>query len=69
MDQIETMTVEEATQKLRSMGVRISPTTLREGILQGQFPFGNCIKSEKSKKTGVFFVWTRLFNEWVAERT
>lgn len=63
--QIETMTVEEATQKLRAMGVKISTTTLREGIAQGQFPFGSYIKTDKSC---VCYVWTRLLEKWVAER-
>lgn len=63
--QIETMTVEEATQKLRALGVKISTSTLRDGIAQGQFSFGSYIKTEKSC---VCYVWTRLFDEWVAER-
>lgn len=62
---IESMTVEEATQRLRALGVKITASTLREGIAQGQFPFGNYIKTEKSC---VCFVWTRLFNEWVSAR-
>lgn len=65
MNQIETMTAEEATQKLRELGVKISTTTLRDGIAQGQFPFGSYIKTGKSC---VCFVWTRLFERWVAER-
>lgn len=66
MKQIETMTVEEATRKLRDLGIKISVTTLRDGLAQGQFPFGSYIKTDKSC---VCFVWTRLFNEWVAART
>lgn len=62
---VESMTVEEATQKLRAMGVKISTTTLRDGIAQGQFPFGSYIKTEKSC---VCYVWTRLFERWVSER-
>lgn len=64
--QIENMTVEEATQKLRAMGVKISATTLREGIAQGQFPFGSYIKTDKSC---VCYVWTRMLEKWIAERT
>lgn len=65
MPQIETMTVEEATQKLRSLGLKISTVTLREGIAQGQFSFGSYIKTDKSC---VCFVWVKLFDRWVAER-
>lgn len=63
--QIGTMTVEEATQRLRAMGVKISADTLREGIAQGQFQFGSYIKTQKSC---VCLVWTRLFEKWVEER-
>lgn len=62
---IEHMTVEETTQKLRELGLRITAETLRDGIAQGQFPFGSYIKKEKSC---VCYVWTRLFNAWVDER-
>lgn len=43
MNQIETMTVEEAAKKLRKSGVSISSPTLWDGIEHGQFPFGNSI--------------------------
>ena len=39
---IESTTVEEATQRLHALGVKITAPTLREGIAQRQFPFGNC---------------------------
>lgn len=53
--QIENMPMEEATQKLRAMGIKISPSMLREGIAQGHFPFGNYIKADKSCAC---YVWT-----------
>lgn len=64
-DKIGTMTVEEAAKKLRAMDVKISAKSLREGIAQDKFPFGTYIKTEKSC---VCFVWTRLFEKWVARR-
>lgn len=65
MDQIQTLTVEEATEKLRTMGVRISPDTLRRGLQQKVFPFGDCIISEKAPR---FLIYGKLFQKWVAER-
>lgn len=65
LNQIETMTPEEATEKLRAMGMKISPVTVRDGLEQKVFPFGYCIQSDKGRR---FTVFTRLFNEWVAER-
>lgn len=62
---IGTMTVDEAAQKMRDMGMKISAKTLREALAQDKFPFGTYIKTEKSC---VCFVWTRLFEKWAEER-
>lgn len=59
------MTVEEAAQKMRDMGMKISAKTLREALAQDKFPFGTYIKTEKSC---VCFVYTRLFEKWEEER-
>lgn len=63
---IPTINVTDATNILRGMGMRISPDTLRDGIEQGQFPFGHCIRSRTGNP--VYFVYKRLFDQWVAER-
>ncbi len=62
---IETMSVEEATEKLRAMGVPISPTVLRLGLQQKIYPFGDYIATDKSCRC---YIYTRLFEQWVAER-
>ena len=59
------LTVEEATEKLRALGMRISPTTLRSGMEQGRFPFGDFINTDKSC---VCYVYTRLLEQWILER-
>lgn len=59
------MTVEEAAQKMRDMGMKISVKTLREALAQDKFPFGTYIKTGKSC---VCFVYTRLFEKWAEER-
>lgn len=51
---IPTMTAEEACEKLRNLGMRISPETIRLGIMQNQFPFGYCIQSDKSVRCGIY---------------
>lgn len=63
--QIDSMTVEAATRKLRESGISITSSTLRDGIAQGQFPFGTYIKTERSC---VCYVWTKLLDRWIAER-
>lgn len=59
------LTVDEATEILRSLGMRISPTTLRSGMEQGRFQFGDFIKTDKSC---VCYVYTRQLKRWAEER-
>ena len=63
---IETMTVAEATEKMRAMGIKISAETLRDGIEQKVYPFGDFV----CKRTGgkVYTIYTKLFDEWVKAR-
>lgn len=62
---IETVTPDEAYKILRSYGIHTSAVTLRRGIEQGVFPFGDCVQCESSP---VFFVYKRKLDEWIAER-
>lgn len=62
---IETMTAEEATERLRAMGMQISPTLLRLGLQQKIYPFGDYIATDKSCRC---FIYKKLFDQWVAER-
>ena len=61
---IETMTVQETVEELRTLGMSISLDKLRDGIEQGVYPFGTCIQM-KSREFDVFRV---LFDKWVDER-
>ncbi len=67
MNTIETITPAEATERLRAMGVKISPDVIREGIQQKIFPFGDCIIT-KDKEGRSFFIYTKLFDKWIEER-
>lgn len=62
---IPTMNTAEATEWLRARGLRLSPETVRLGILQGAFPFGDCITSDKAPRC---IIYTRLLEEWAAAR-
>ena len=63
---IETITPAEATERLRALGMKISTTTLRDGIEQGKYPFGIYIKSKSGGN--VYQIYKRLFDSWIAER-
>lgn len=64
---IETMTTAQAAEKLRGLGLKISPETIRDGIEQGRFPFGECI--EKKNGRNVYHVYTKLFTAWILDRS
>lgn len=68
MEIIETMTAAEATQRLRALGMRISPEILVRGIRSHEFPFGNVIPPEKPGESPRTYVYTVLFEDWIAER-
>lgn len=57
--------VTEATERLRAMGLKISPETVREGIEQKQFPFGVLIR----KKSGspVCYIFPKKLQEWARD--
>ena len=63
---IEALTAAEATERLRAAGLRISPETLRNGILQGVFPFGDCVTD--SGKVKLCYIYTNLMENWIKER-
>ena len=66
MDQskIETLTVKEAVDELRMLGMSITPDRLRAGINQGVFPFGICIKMKDYE----FEIYRVPFEKWKSER-
>lgn len=64
---IEALTAAEATERLRAEGLRISPETLRSGIQQGVFPFGDCVM-DGDKVKWCYIYRTRL-DAWIAEKT
>lgn len=66
MDKIETISAEAASERLRALGLAISPTIVRDGLQQRVFPFGDCITTETSRKC---IVYTRLLDQWIAERS
>ena len=63
---IETITTAEAAETLRTLGMKISPETVRNGLEQGKFPFGECIKKENGRN--VYHVYKKMFNDWISER-
>lgn len=64
---INAMTAAEATEYLRSLGLKISAETIREGIQQKVFPFGDCITTDGKVKW--CYIYKAKLDEWIAERT
>lgn len=63
---IETLNINETTELLRSLGMKISPETLQQGIEQGIFPFGSCVRSKKGNP--VYFIYRVFLDQWISER-
>ena len=63
---IKTLTAAEATERLRAAGLRISPETLRAGIQQGVFPFGNCVTG--GDKIKWCYIYAKQMEDWIRER-
>lgn len=59
------LTTEQAVVRLREVGMRISRETLRMGLQQRVFPFGDCVVTERSV---VCYVYRVKLEAWIAER-
>ena len=55
---IPTLTAEQAAERLRAEGVKISADTIRQGIQQGAFPFG--VLSAQAANAGTVVPKSRL---------
>lgn len=64
---IDALTAAEATEVLRACGLRISPETIREGIMQGVFDFGDCVKD--GEKVKWCYIYRTRLNQWIEERS
>lgn len=63
---IEVLTAAEATEWLRDEGLRISPDTIRDGIQQGVFPFGDCVMS--GDKPRWCYIYVNKLEEWIQDK-
>lgn len=65
MKQIVVMTPEQAVTVLRKHGLGMATVTLRRGLEQGKYPFGECVVQERQN---VYHIYRRQLEEWIAER-
>lgn len=63
---IRTLNAAEATERLRAAGLKISPETIRNGIEQHRFPFGDLIRSNNGSP--VCFIYEKHLEKWIKER-
>lgn len=61
---IETLTVKEAVDELRALGMSITPERLAAGIRQGVFPFGAAVQLNQMTVE----IYKVLFDKWINER-
>ena len=60
------LTVAETSVRLRALGMKVSPTTLRLGLQQRVFPFGDCVKTGEDNT--LCFVYEKLLDQWIQAR-
>lgn len=63
---IKVLTAQEAAERLRAAGLRISPETVREGIQQGTFPFGDCVMGDGRPKW--CYVYENKLERWIQDK-
>ena len=59
------LTAQEATERLRDMGMKISADMLRCGIAQKQFPFGVLIRTEDDNPR--CYIYEKKLIQWAKE--
>ena len=64
---VETMTLNELAAFCRRIGISTSEVTLADGIEQGVFPYGICIKNPV-KETRQFVIYKQLVLDYYTER-
>ena len=63
---INTITPQEAAEKLRALGMKTSPDFIRMGLEQKVFPFGDAIANGNGGYR--YYIYSRLFHEWISSR-
>lgn len=64
MSRTATISAQEAVERLRAAGMKISAPTLREALLRGVFPFGTAVMVNKEL---VCWVFPRKLEAWIKE--
>lgn len=63
---MEMCNAREAAEILREHGMRTKAETIRCGIEQGKFPFGEVIITEKGGKR--CYIYKKLLYDWIKQR-
>lgn len=61
---IKTLTLHQASKYLRDRGLSLCSDTLADGLEQGVYPFGVCIRTGRSR---VFQIFKRKLDLWIEE--
>lgn len=66
MFDLKILTAVEAVEILRGMGMHISPETLRAGIEQNRFNFGDVIRSKNDNPR--CYIYEKKLMEWAKDK-
>lgn len=62
---IETLNPRQAADYLRSIGMSTSDSTIRKGLEQGVFPFGDAVKMENGSYT--YYIYRGRLERWIRD--
>lgn len=70
MQVIQTMTAQELSTRMRELGIKNNVNNLIAALEQGLYPFGIafCPDPRHRPSSRVVQIYTKLFEQWVAER-
>lgn len=63
---INAITPQEATERMRAVGIRISTDVIRRGLEQRVFPFGDAVQTGEQKYR--YLIYEGLLEKWIAAR-
>lgn len=62
---ITTLNAQQTAEVLRSLGMKVSPEKVRNGIQQGAYPFGDYIMIDRQPSVTIY---EPLLRDWIAAR-
>ncbi len=64
-EHITTLNAQQTSERLRALGMKVSPEKVRNGIQNGAYPFGDYIMIDRQPSVTIY---KTLLDDWIAAR-